>query len=70
MNTENGPPCTNTDGSGLDDLQCYDSAPCSGIDVPADQVRCIDECKAQWDYVTYVNSGVKFPKAKPKYDLL
>ena len=68
MNTENGPPCTNTDGSGLSDSECYDSAPCSGIDVPADQDRCINECKAQWDYVTYGNSGVKFPKAKPKYE--
>jgi hypothetical protein len=70
VNTENGPPCTNTDGSGLTDTECYDSAPCSGILDLTDQVRCIDECKAQWDYVTYVNSGVKFPKAKPKYDLL
>ena len=68
MNTENGPPCTNTDGSGLTDTACYDSAPCSDIPDLADQDMCIDECKAQWDYVTYVNSGVKFPKAEPKYE--
>jgi hypothetical protein len=65
VNTENGPPCTNTDGSGLNDLECYEIAPCSNAD---DLDRCIADCKAQWDYVTYGNSGVKFPKAKPKYE--
>ncbi|GMI21709.1 hypothetical protein TeGR_g12144, partial [Tetraparma gracilis] len=42
VNTENGPPCTNTAGSGLNDIECYDRAPCSDFEgTPELQNSCI-----------------------------
>jgi hypothetical protein len=62
----NGPPCAGLSDSAFDD--CLASSPCFNQESGVARRECEDACKQQQQWAEYENSGVKFRKAKPKYE--